>query len=424
MNMDDWRTSHDRHMETGNYRLFLRDTLDKAEYPDATHMVWKFKEPYSPVVDRIKDPTFAYYIMPKELNENVPFAQLNTIGTGSRILDKNQPSIGQEYRKHPEYWGGSGFIDRWHLPQIPEYANAYAQFVAGNIIDFTPTAQDVFLMRKDAPNTVVVASELSQSTNRQKIGKISPLSQPWKDERVRLAMRIQVDYTAIAAVISDKANFEANGIPVEIGTNTGVYRNPTYFLDPDKGELGELSKNFFYDLARAKQLVSAAGYDKPIPLQYQTRSNTGSTADKQELILKYYRDSGLWDLDIKIWANNFYNDLINVGGQHDGVQQETGPAGDDIDYLMYHDFHSTQLNGAAFPDAKIDAYCAEQRKAADLDKRVAILKEAQMYLATKFFYIPASSFNTTFSFRWPWLHNTTLRPHLQWLDADMPRRNG
>jgi hypothetical protein len=49
--------------------------------------------------------------------------------------------------------------------------------------------------------------------------------------------------------------------------------------------------------------------------------------------------------------------------------------------------------------------------------------------------IPFIDMYTSFSFRWPWLHNInwgsedqTGRPvsggHKQWLDADMPKRNG
>jgi ABC-type transport system substrate-binding protein len=352
--------------------------------------------------------------------------ETRAIGAGPKILDKSQPSITTEFRKHPEYWGGDPFIDRWHLPLVPEYSNAYAQFTQGNIIDFAPTAQDVFLLRKDAPNTVIVASEISQTTtNRQKFGKLNIANAPWQDERVRIAVRRQVDYPGIAAVVSNKAEFEANGIPIEISPSTHVMHNPSYWLNPDKGELGEFSKNYAFDIAEAKKLVAAAGYNEPIPLTYFfNSSNSGATAQRQELIQDFFKQSGLFRLELSGVPSSSYNELITVSQQFDGIQQESGPNGDEIDYILFRDYHKSQRNGATFPDAKMDEYAEATRRETDFNKRVALIKEIQLYAAQKMYYPTGSSLYTTFSFRWPWLHNATQRAHLHWLDESMPKRNG
>jgi peptide/nickel transport system substrate-binding protein len=220
MDMDDWKSSHERHLAIGNYRLALGDTLDKVEYPDARHMVWKFKGPFAPMVDRIWDSTFGYFILPKELNADPSIAEQKAIGTNYRILDKVTPSVTREFRKHPEYWGGTPFIERWHEPVIPEYANVYAQFVQGRVTEFSPTARDVFLLRKDAPNTVIVASAISETTvSYHRWGKNNTASMPWKDERVRIALRKSIDYAAMAEFLSNRAEFEANGIPAAAPTH-------------------------------------------------------------------------------------------------------------------------------------------------------------------------------------------------------------
>src|SRR5688572_23601828 len=49
MDMDDWRSSLERHRAVGVYRSFLNDLLERVEYPDARHMVWKFNAPYAPL---------------------------------------------------------------------------------------------------------------------------------------------------------------------------------------------------------------------------------------------------------------------------------------------------------------------------------------------------------------------------------------
>ena len=80
-----------------------------------------------------------------------------------------------------------------------------------------------------------------------------------------------------------------------------------------------------------------------------------------------------------------------------------------------------------------DAY----RRETDLQKRIQLVKDLQMAAGEFFPTVPRPHMFTTFTFRWPWLHNTNHgwngnsldgRPiwggHKQWLDANMPRRNG
>src|SRR5688572_23531299 len=156
MDIDDWRTSTQRHQELGVYRNFMNQVVDRVEYPDATHMVWRMKYPYAPLYEVLPIAEWGYPIQPKELNRDPDLARRVAIGTGFKILDKFQPSITHEYKKFPEYWGGDPFIDRWHFPIIPEYSNRYAQFVNGNITTFTPTARDVLQVAKDVPGAVII----------------------------------------------------------------------------------------------------------------------------------------------------------------------------------------------------------------------------------------------------------------------------
>jgi peptide/nickel transport system substrate-binding protein len=48
MDMDDWKSSMDRFLAVSPQRVNLVEILDKVEYPDARHMVWKLKFPYAP----------------------------------------------------------------------------------------------------------------------------------------------------------------------------------------------------------------------------------------------------------------------------------------------------------------------------------------------------------------------------------------
>ena len=94
MDIDDWKTSHERHIATGVYRTALADAgLDKVEFTDNRTMVFKFKAPFVPMVDRAWDSTFMYFIMPKELNADPKIAEKTAIGTGYKSLTSTSPRL-------------------------------------------------------------------------------------------------------------------------------------------------------------------------------------------------------------------------------------------------------------------------------------------------------------------------------------------
>ena len=431
--MDDWKTSHDRHMATGTYRTVLGEILASVQYPDTTHMVWKLNAPYAPLVDRIWDSTFAYFILPKELNADPLLAEQHAIGTGHKILDRHDASVTVEFRKHPQYWGGDPFIDRWHQPVIPEPANQRAQFVQGRITSYTPNARDVMLLRQDAPSTVIVAQPISETqVCYQRWGKNNTSAMPWKDERVRIAVRRSIDYASIAQFLSNKAEFEASGIPIEISTMTHVMHNPAYWLDPNKAELGENSENYSYNVSEAKKLTAAAGFDGPIDLPFYVNT-TGDLPNESQVTIDSLKASGTFNADIRAVPANEYRTSINIDGRYDGTQLQTCAAGNEIDYHLFRDFHNGRPGGVAFPDPRMDQLAEAQRHEIDFERRVAIIREIQMYQAQKFYIVPGRDLYTTFSFRWPWLHNASyaenlgsspdLGGHLHWLDPDMPNRD-
>jgi hypothetical protein len=283
------------------------------------------------------------------------------------------------------------------------------------------------LLRKDAPGAVVVANIVEPGFTIHKWGKIEPLNRPWKDERVRIAFRRSIDYAAIGAFMSNKAEFESNGIPVEMTTTTHVPQNPAYWLDPEKNELGALSQNYFFNVAEAKKLTAAAGYSAPIDLPYYIQPQNAQT-DGEILLNKYIVESGVFNVDVRQLSANEYRQRINVDNLFEGIQSQNAP-GTDVDYGMFRYYHSGREGGVPFPDPKMDQLSEAQQVAQDYESRISIIKEIQMYLAQKFYQNPGRNHFTTFSFRWPWLHNSNygsewpvLGGHLQWLDATMPNR--
>jgi peptide/nickel transport system substrate-binding protein len=439
MDMDDWKSSAERFMALSPQRVPITDTVDHFEYPDARHMVWKMKFPYAPLGSRIWSERYGFQIVPKELNADQNLASRLAIGTNFKVLDKHQPAITMEYKKHAEYWGGEPFIDRWHAPIIPEYANRYAQFVRGNIQSFTPSAREVLQLARDVPGAVIVAvPPPDDHISRIRFGRQNHKTLPWKDVRVRIAIRRATDFKGIGEFVSNKQQFEAGGIPVEVISRTHVTRGASYFLDPEKGELGALSANYLFDAAEAKKLTAAAGFTNAIDIDYYVLpAGGGQIPEEDQLTIDRLQASGVFKVNVIRSQNTVVHRQCRSLGQCDGLVQSS--TSEDVDHVIFRDYHSegNTEGEQAYPDPRVDKVAEAQRKEMDPVKRIEYLKEFQKLAAETMPAIPYVHQYTTFSFRWPWLHNINYgmpeiegvadgRPiwggHLQWLDKDMPNR--
>ena len=439
MDIDDWKTSFERHLELSPHRKSIADFLDKVEYPDDRTMVWKTNIPYGPIYGRIHSDKFAYPILPKELNANPGLAEAAAIGTGYKILDDYQPSIAAKYVKNAQYWGGNPFIEGWEAPIIPEYANRYAQFITGNIIDFTPTSRDVIQMSKDAPGAVVVGNDISITrATRIRFGRQNHKTLPWKDPRVRIAIRQSIDFPTIGKFLSNQVEFERAGIPIELAPMTHLPRDPAYWLDPEKGEFGGgLDANYLYDVANAKKLIEAAGNTAPIQVDYRVLPTGSEVNEDDQLVTDSLHGSGNFEVNITRSLNSVHHRECRSLGECDGLV-DSGTS-QDADFFIYRDYHSEGNTSGeqAFPSPDIDRVAEAQRFELDPASRNEFLKEFQRVVAGLFPTVPHAHQFTTFRVRHPWVHNlargddgasglTDGRPfwggHLQWLDEAMPRR--
>ena len=438
MDIDDWKTTLERFLATSRQRTAMLDILDKVEYPDSRHMVMKLKFPYGPFVDQIANERFAFMVMPKELNADVHLAATVPVGTGFKILDEHQSSVRMEYRQNPDYWGGKPFIDRWNYPIIPEYANRYAQFVAKNIISFTPTAREVLSIAKDNPGAIIVGSNLvAGNITRLNIGRVNSQTRAYKDSRVRVAMRRAMNMRGIGEVLANKEQFDASGIPIQLAPMTHATREPRWWLDPYKDELGKVSANYLYDVAEAKKLAAAAGYTNPIELDWLFAVSTTSpdAPEAERLMFDSLNLSGVFKARSVLEGNSDRSYDCWSLRDCDAISRTGRGTEYDMDYYMREMTSAGARPEAqpAYPHPTLDKIAEEFRRTIDPVRRIQLVKDWQIFSAEWMSLIPAFDDYNFFSFQWPWLHNINNgtiegRPawggHKIWLDKDMPRRNG
>jgi ABC-type transport system substrate-binding protein len=427
MTINDWRATAEKYLEIGFNRSAIKNILDRFEWPDQTHWVWKLKEPYAFLIHNMNNKDFAIKIGPKELVDNDQLRSNTQIGTGPMVVERVQPSIDWMFRRHEQYWAGKPHIDKWHYPLIPEIANAYAQFVAKNVIRHNPSSRDVLKIRGDVPEALLSANQLSwYGISRGIFGRYEKDTAPWKDARVRIAINKVVDQEQIARFRSNADAFRQAGVEVEIGPMTHSSRDPSYWLDPWKGELGADSENYKYDLAGAKQLTTAAGFPNgaDIPMYFLL----GSRNDEQKLPLDFYnKATGIINVEEHWLEMQPFYDQVQQTGNFKGFQPYT-PAQSSFgqaqfDKILRENYHSTG-KAPTYPTPELDAMIKKQLVENDANARGSIYKDIQRYLAKNFNGVPAAWPFGGFSFQWLWVHNVPQAIEKHWLDASTPNRNG
>jgi ABC-type transport system substrate-binding protein len=434
MDMDDWKTSYERYTTSSPFRSNLTDVVDKVEYPDNRTMVFKLKDASVAFIRSLAVARSSFLVLPKELNANPRIAETSAIGTHFRILDKLQPSVGREYRKHPEYWEGEPFMDRWTVPIIPEPANQRAQFITGNVFTYVPPQSDVLLVRQDYPAARMFKGDVGTQTWYSFFGLREFDTSPWRDERVRIAMRNAVDWDAVRAHFSNSNEFEAAGVPVEsrmCTTFAGGGLFAPYWLDPKKNELGAVSKNYLYDVAEAKKLMSAAGHANGIEIDgYMNAGNEYGGPNYYFEALQIISDemtkSGLFR--VKLNRVPYAEYLPRLYQQRDfkgiALNQPEFVYTAEVDLNLFNWYHSHGTRRKWIGDDQtLDDLIMRQRRERDDEKRLAIIHDIQKHVGSKMLVVASDGNSGGFGFRQPWVRNGAYPENFWWVAEDAPNRN-
>lgn len=430
MVIDDWRLSLQRYMEISPFRENLVEIHQSNSYPDSQTMVFRTKYPYSPAARLFASGNASFWVLPKEAADGTMAADQQVIGTAYRQLDRFQPSVTWEYKKHPNFRiKDRPYIDRWHFPIIPEYAQRFAQFLVGNVLEFTPRTQEVLQVRQDAPQTRMFKTDPGGGFGLIYFGNAEFNTSPWRDDRVRKALSMLINRPAMREHFSNSGTFAQAGFPIDDRFHTHVKAGlSAYWLDPAKDELGPASKWFKYDPAEARALMSAAGYPNGIgevDCYYATPATLGRDhGERVQITTDMWEQSGLVrprrnDRPYVQALNDYY-----LNRNFKGLVLTPEFTYVDIDLEIFAYYHSRgnryKLNQH---DPQVDSMIERQRSELDNSKRIQIIHEFQKYMADKMYVIPWDGVSSGFTFKWPWIRNASNPGHSQWLSADMPRRN-
>jgi peptide/nickel transport system substrate-binding protein len=188
------------------------------------------------------------WILPREATAGVYDPGKQVIGSGPFIFDSYTPDVAITYRRNPQWFEQSRpYIDGVRVAIIPDSTQQLAQFHAGNLDQLSPPAAAIDGAKRDSPRAALYTG--SSSVITPLLGQIGDPTSPWADQRVRTALSMVFNRTAIGASVMD-GRYEAQTLlPLALG-KWGLKPND---LDATTASV------YDYDLRAAKQLLAAAG---------------------------------------------------------------------------------------------------------------------------------------------------------------------
>jgi peptide/nickel transport system substrate-binding protein len=207
-----------------------------------------------------------------EKEEN--FAVRNSNGTGPFMVTSRAPDELTVLTANPNWWGKGMFpgnIDKIEYRPIGNAATRVAALLSGEV-DFVldPPLQDLKRIEGTDGLNVVTTPQIrsiffgmDQGVDELRTSNIKGKN-PFKDVRVREAFNLAIDKKAIQRVVMEGLSF-----PTSMITSPGVLGNT-----PD------LDASYGHDMARAKELMTEAGYADGFSIQLDCPNNRYNNDEK------------------------------------------------------------------------------------------------------------------------------------------------
>lgn len=310
-------------------------------------------------------------MLPREADEKIGFKKMegSTIGAGPWLFDSYQPGSKWVAKKNPTYgpFPGKPNADELVVP-IMVAQDARTTAFRGRQIDLHgPLPTEVASIKASNPDVKWKEQILAATNTWMLCGNVQ--EKPFNDVRVRRAISVAIDREAWLTSPNLRDGKIESG-PVTWGMGD-------WKLAPDKhGEAGQWLK---YDVARAKQLLAAAGYPDGFETTlHQTPQYGASYMTEAELLQEFLAKAGIKasinNVEYSRWISEHYT------GKYSGLFW--GP--DNLDRLTQQFLSRyaswSSRNHPNVKDPEVDRRLADWRAIIDLQKAKEAAWELQKWL--------------------------------------------
>ena len=347
-------------------RKLLTLRADGYEAVDSGTFRLRTKIPFSPTIDQTG--AVSYAILPKEAVEKWGGElATNASGCGAWILDNYVRSERINLRKNTNYYmSGKPYPDEEEWLVIPDLGTLWQTFKTGRL-DYAAINVDKYKRQEiEGDKSFYMVEAPSLWTTDCRIRVDSP---PFSDERVREALDIAINRDDLI----DKLYFG------EGGYNGPVAWPLEYWALPQD----ELRSALKYDPEKAKQLLSAAGYDSGLELNFPL-PGMGDLPKMAQIIQDHYSKVGVAaKLELKdlgtFLAQSLYGHQFDICIFTNQPFQEPD--------IILREYYSKGQNADVSPsltnDAEADALIEGLWSVFDMEERRTRVLDAQRTLLKK-----------------------------------------
>lgn len=356
---EDVKFSFERMMNSPRI-AFVLPPIERIDIVDDYTVNIVTKTPFGPLLAHLSHPALGM-VSKKLLTENPEALKEKPIGTGSYkfkewiygdklVLEKNEDFYDKNER-------GLKYII---FKNVVEASNRAIGLETGEIDIATPISS---VDEENIKNNPKLQLLTKPSISYTYIG-MNMTKAPLNDIRVRKAINYAIDKQAIIDVI-----LNGNG---KIATSPIA---PGVFGFTDK------TKNYEYNVEKAKELMKEAGYENGFTTSILVFSGEANT-QTAEIVQAYLKEIGI-DLKIEIVEVSAYWDMTERG-VHNLFLGSWGVVTGDADYGLYAMYHSSAKGGAGnrdfYENEKVDELLDKAKTEIDPETRKKLYDEAQILI--------------------------------------------
>jgi peptide/nickel transport system substrate-binding protein len=363
----------------------------------------------------------AFHILPKEAGDGYDPRRVQ-IGSGPFYVGEHVASSHIHLKRNPGFYDAQRpYFDGMEFPIVSEYATALAAFRNGQIYQYAIRPEEVLGVKRDVPDLAMYQSDLTIPQATLFFGYKNTPKGMFRDKRLRQAYSMSIDRELFAETWFNVSNFTSQGLPVQTAWSSAVPANEYrgWWMDPRDKNFGPNGKFYEHNVAEAKKLVAAAGFQSGVDyISTRAGGNYGPEYDRQiEILEGMAADAGFRaQTNVVQYQNDLIPNYQNVQGEFEGIAWMLRPqsSSDPIDKLAENLFSKSGDNfigvdpagkGDHSGDPYVDDQIRKSRIERDSDKRRQIMADLQRHLGDQMYLIRPVSGATGFDLAWPALQN-------------------
>ena len=454
--MDDIQQTHDRFKEISANAAGWDNVVQNFQIGEDRSITFTLHRPHAPFLT-LAGSSQHMWIIPPEIVDDGTVAE-RPVGSGPWIFEGFEPGVAITWRHNRDNWHRNADFPAisQNMPLMDGVVatmngdtNVLIPSLADGALDFSQLSPAIYKQTVEAatqiedegyvftPNTVPGGFYFNYSIP------------PWNDPRVRQALSLSMDRDGILAATDDTGRG---------GWHSPLSQLPPYWMDPkDLGTFGETFEGedsgllFHRDLAKARQLLDAAGFPDGIQATLHGTADYGATVvNLYEACAATAAEAGFqFEFFFKeyaayiasIFRGNFPDDWdgesshLGIGPLYGGAtdpedifaavysrasgRHNWGSAGrtpDNLANVLNLDTggnaeawsHPNAVSGGGpETDERLQEMFDTQKGILDLEERIEYINDIQRYMSTKMYMVPYVASPGVYAFN-PWMKQVNV----------------